>query len=165
MSHMFETRSQSWQDAGLARQLTRGAVKKARIEALLLLVLLAGVLAAYAERRPLFGATFDTPVSIIAAAALVAIGWQFARDVGRALAPLFYRRLDPATAGTVGFLVRLIFILADHDPGAARRRAHAAPARPRRGVHRRRPRSRRPADDRQPVRGRRPAERQAVSRR
>ncbi len=109
---MFETRSQRWQDAGLARQLTRGAVKKARIEAVLLFVLLAGVLAAYSERRALFGPTFDTPVSIIAAAALVAIGWQFARDVGRAVAPLFYQRLDPATAGTVGFLVRLIFIIA-----------------------------------------------------
>jgi small-conductance mechanosensitive channel len=39
--------------------------------------------------------------------ALVALGWALSRDVGRAAAPTFFRRMDPATAGTVGFLIRL----------------------------------------------------------
>ena len=30
-----------------------------------------------------------------------------ARDLGRALGPMLYKRMDPATAGTVGFLIRL----------------------------------------------------------
>ncbi|HEY5142408.1 MAG TPA: mechanosensitive ion channel family protein [Solirubrobacteraceae bacterium] len=112
MRQMFETRSHSWNQVGLARQLTGGAVKRARVEATILLVLLAGVLVVYAERRTLFGPGFDTPVSILAAVALIALAWQFARDVGRALSPVFYRRMSPATAGTVGFLVRLVFVIA-----------------------------------------------------
>jgi small-conductance mechanosensitive channel len=112
MASMFETRTQSWRDAGLARQLTKRAIKRARIEALILLALLIAVLLAYHNREQLFGAALDTPARIITAIALIAIGWQFARDVGRSLQPYLYRRLDPATAGTVGFLVRLVFVLA-----------------------------------------------------
>jgi len=112
MRQMFETRSHTWNQVGLARQLTRGAVKRARVEATILLILLAGVLVVYAERRTLFGRGFDTPVSILAAVALIALAWQFARDVGRALSPVFYRRMSPATAGTAGFLVRLVFVIA-----------------------------------------------------
>jgi small-conductance mechanosensitive channel len=40
--------------------------------------------------------------------ALLALGWAFARDIGRAAGPTFFRRMDPATAGTVGFLIRLL---------------------------------------------------------
>jgi small-conductance mechanosensitive channel len=43
--------------------------------------------------------------------ALMILGWQFARDVGRSLGPMLFRRLDPGTAGTVGFLIRLTTIL------------------------------------------------------
>ena len=108
---MFETRTQSWQDAGLARQLDKRAIKRARIEAVVLLGLFVGIIVAYDNRERLFGAALDTPVRIITAIALIAIGWQFARDIGRALQPYLYRRLDPATAGTVGFLVRLAFVI------------------------------------------------------
>lgn len=111
MPSMFETRTHAWRDAGLARQLTKRAVKRARIEALFLLLLLTAVLVAYANRKALFGAALDTPARLIAAIALIAIGWQFARDIGRVLQPYLYRRLDPATAGTVGFLLRLLFVL------------------------------------------------------
>src|SRR5438309_10269902 len=38
------------------------------------------------------------------------LGWAIARDVGRGLGPPLFRRLDPATAGTVGFLIRLVTI-------------------------------------------------------
>jgi small-conductance mechanosensitive channel len=50
-------------------------------------------------------------VRIVTAVALIALGWEIARDVGRALSPTLFRRLDPGTAGTVGFLIRLVTML------------------------------------------------------
>jgi small-conductance mechanosensitive channel len=47
----------------------------------------------------------------VTAIAMVVLGWQLARDVGRSLRPLLFRRLDPAAAGTVGFLIRLLTML------------------------------------------------------
>jgi len=109
MKRIFETRSHSWRDAGLARQLSARAVKRARIQSLVLLPMIAGVLVLYAYRDQLFGV--DDPVRIATVVALVALGWQFARDLGRAAGPTLFRRLDPGTAGTVGFLVRLLTII------------------------------------------------------
>jgi small-conductance mechanosensitive channel len=42
---------------------------------------------------------------------LVVLGWALALTLGRGFAPALYRRLEPGTAGTVGFLVRLLTIL------------------------------------------------------
>ena len=111
MRQMFTTRSQTWREAGLARQLSRRAVKRARIQSLVLLPLLAGVLVLYSYRRDVFGASYDVPVRIGTFLALIALGWQFARDIGRALGPALFRRLDPGTAGTVGFLIRLATVV------------------------------------------------------
>ena len=47
-----------------------------------------------------------------AAIVMVVLGWALARDLGRFTAPALFRRMDPATAGTVGFLIRLVFIVA-----------------------------------------------------
>jgi small conductance mechanosensitive channel len=73
--------------------------------------LLAGVLLVYGYRRQLFGPEWDTAVRAFTAIALIILGWQFARDIGRSLGPLLFRRLDQATAGTVGFLIRLVTML------------------------------------------------------
>jgi small conductance mechanosensitive channel len=113
---LFETRSHAWQQVGLARELTREAARRARFEALVLIPLLAGVLVVFDHREALFGVggphqPTDTPVRVLTVVALVILGWWVARDVGRALGPALFRRLDPATAGTVGFLVRLVTIL------------------------------------------------------
>jgi small-conductance mechanosensitive channel len=97
----------AWRELGLARQLSRRAVKRARIESLVLLPLLAGVILVYRHRIDLFGPEWDTTVRVATAVALTCLGWQFARDIGRALAPLLFDRLEPGTAGTVGFLIRL----------------------------------------------------------
>jgi small-conductance mechanosensitive channel len=75
------------------------------------LLLLVGVLVAYADREQVFGRGLETPVRAATVLALVALGWTFARDIGRAAAPTFFRRMDPATAGTVGFLIRLVTLL------------------------------------------------------
>ena len=53
----------------------------------------------------------ETIVTVIVVVALVILGWAIARALGRVLGPPLFRRLDPATAGTVGFLVRLVTIL------------------------------------------------------
>src|SRR6476620_3113136 len=106
---LFETRSHSWREAGLARQWSARAVKRARIQ---LFVLIPSGIATYIlfkHRQQLFGV--DTPARVVAAALLLAIGWQVARDIGRSVGPAMFRRMDPATAGTAGFLMRLLTIV------------------------------------------------------
>jgi small-conductance mechanosensitive channel len=82
-------------------------VRRSRIEALVLLPVLAAVLLVYDQRRRLLGAGWDTAVRIGTAGVLIALGWHLARAAGRALGPALLRRLEPGTAGTVGFLIRL----------------------------------------------------------
>ena len=48
---------------------------------------------------------------IAAAIVMVALGWALARDLGRFTAPALFRRMDPATAGTAGFLIRFGFLV------------------------------------------------------
>ncbi len=110
MQKLFNTQSHSWREAGLARQLSRRAVKRARIQAIVMVPLLIGILVVYSYRDRLFGHAYDTPVQIVTTIVLIVLGWQIARDVGRALGPTLFRRLDPGTAGTVGFLIRLVFV-------------------------------------------------------
>jgi small conductance mechanosensitive channel len=93
--------------ATAARQL-RERGRKARREVVLMAPLVIGVLVIYRYREPLFG--LDVPVRVGCSIALVALGWWIARDVGRAASPGLFRRLEPATAGTVSFLIRLFFL-------------------------------------------------------
>jgi small conductance mechanosensitive channel len=106
---LFETRSHSWRVAGLARQLSARAVKRARIQLFVLVPLGIATYILYKQRERLFGV--DTPARVVAAVLLLAIGWQVARDIGRSVGPAMFRRMDPATAGTAGFLMRLVTIL------------------------------------------------------
>ncbi len=106
LERMFETRSEAWERVGLAMDVSQRAVKRARREAAVLVPLLIGVMVAYSYRKQLFGV--DTPVRIATVIALVALGWALARDIGRAAGPTMFRRMDPGTAGTVGFLIRLM---------------------------------------------------------
>jgi small conductance mechanosensitive channel len=109
MRDMFRTKSHSWQEVGLAREITARAARKARRQAAILIPLLVGVLVAYDYRQQLFGV--DVPVRVATVIALVILGWAVARDVGEAVGPALFRRLDPSTAGTVGFLIRLLTIV------------------------------------------------------
>jgi small-conductance mechanosensitive channel len=110
MKRLLDTQSHSWREAGLARQLSVRAVKRARIQAIVMVPLLIGILVGYGYRDQLFGKPYETPVQIATTVVLIVLGWQIARDVGRALGPTLFRRLDPGTAGTVGFLIRLVFV-------------------------------------------------------
>jgi small conductance mechanosensitive channel len=86
----------------------RANAAAARRQVLLVALLLVGVFLAYRYRKDVFG--LDEPVRLACAFALVALGWWFARDVGRALSPALFKRLEPATAGTVSFLIRLLLL-------------------------------------------------------
>jgi len=86
------------------------AARRGTRQTLLLAPLLAGVIVLYRFRREIFG--LDEPIRIATAVALLVIGWGFARGLGRALAPRLMRDWDPATAGVVGFIVRLVTLAA-----------------------------------------------------
>jgi small-conductance mechanosensitive channel len=116
---MFETRSQSWREAGLLRQVSPGAVRKARWEAVVLVPLFVGVVVLYENRYSLLGLSEKghgqlewllTPVDLLTVVVLLILGWAIARDVGRAFGPALFRRMDPAMAGTVGFVIRLLTV-------------------------------------------------------
>jgi small conductance mechanosensitive channel len=98
--------------AARARNLTLHAAQqarnKAKLELLVVIPLLAGTLYAYARREALFGV--DAPIRAGAAVVLVVLGWALARNVGRYIAPALFRRMDPGTAGTASFLIRLFFM-------------------------------------------------------
>jgi small conductance mechanosensitive channel len=89
---------------------TAAHARRAKRELIVLVPLLALIVVAYNRREELFGV--DTPVRVAAAILMVVLGWALARDLGRFTAPALFRRMDPATAGTVGFLIRLVFIAA-----------------------------------------------------
>jgi small conductance mechanosensitive channel len=121
---MFETRSQAWREVGLVRQISPRVVRRARLEALVLVPLFVAVVVFYDNRVSLLGAAgkhgqaakelepaLETPVTVAVVIALVILGWAIARDIGRSLGPPLFRRLDPATAGTVGFLIRLLTVV------------------------------------------------------
>jgi small conductance mechanosensitive channel len=120
LERMFETRSEAWERAGLSVEVSRGEARRARAAVLVLLPLLVAVLVVYAHRQSIFGlpqctggakcpkAAARSAIQWGTVAVLLVVGWTLARNVGRAAGPTFFRRMDPATAGTVGFVIRLL---------------------------------------------------------
>jgi small conductance mechanosensitive channel len=109
MREMFETRTHAWREAGLEQELSPRRVNRARRDAIIFLVAIVGILVLNDNRRDLFPG-FTKEVRILTVVVLVILGWAFARAIGRAIAPMFFKRVDPATAGTIGFLIRLVTI-------------------------------------------------------
>jgi small conductance mechanosensitive channel len=83
--------------------------RAAQRRALVLLPLVVGVVLVNRYRMHLFH--LDSPVRLACAIALVGLGAWFARDFGRALGPAMARRMDAGTAGTIGFLIRLVLLV------------------------------------------------------
>jgi len=118
---MFETRSHVWRDAGLIGELSPQVARRARIEGLALLAAFVGVVVVYNNRQDLLGIDtahsrhahpeVDSLVHVVVVLTLLILGWAVARDAGRALRPLFFSRMEPATAGTAGFLIRLTTVV------------------------------------------------------
>lgn len=111
---MFETRSQAWQEVGLLDEVRPGVARRARLEALLLAGLFVGIVVLWHNRGDIIDKAtlkqIETPLAIIVVVALLVLGWAVARDVGRGLKPALFRRMEPATAGSVGFLIRLFTV-------------------------------------------------------
>ncbi|HEX3562427.1 MAG TPA: mechanosensitive ion channel family protein [Solirubrobacterales bacterium] len=106
----FESRTQVWREAGLGSEVDPAAARRGKGGALVALLLIAAVLVGFSERKTLFPG-HGLEVRIATVILLVLLGWALARSLARGFAPALYRRLDPGTAGTVGFLLRLMTIV------------------------------------------------------
>jgi small conductance mechanosensitive channel len=107
----FESRTQVWREVGLGSEIDPAAARRSKGGAVVLIALIAGVLVCFTERKTLFPG-YGLEVRIATVILLVILGWGLARMLARGFAPALYRRVEPGTAGTIGFLVRLLTILA-----------------------------------------------------
>jgi small-conductance mechanosensitive channel len=105
----FESRTEEWRQVGLGAELDRQGAQRARGRVFVLLALIAAVLVVFDHRGALFPG-LGTPVRVVTVVVLAVLGWALAQSLGRGIAPALFRRMDPATAGTVGFLIRLTTI-------------------------------------------------------
>ncbi len=103
---VFEHRTQLWREAGLGAELDARSAAREKGKLVLLAALIAGVLVVFSHRHDLFPG-YGIYIRYATALALVVLGWAMARSLAGGLAPSLFRRMDPATAGNVGFLIRL----------------------------------------------------------
>ena len=121
---MFETRSEAWAAAGLSVEYDARAVRRARREAIVLVPLFIAILVFWGHHWDILSnvayikhnlshvkATYGTWLRVATIVVLIGVGWGLARDLGKLAGPTFMRRMDPATAGTVGFVVRIVVVL------------------------------------------------------
>jgi small conductance mechanosensitive channel len=107
---VFEHRTQEWREVGLGAELDAHSAARARRDFFILAALIAGVLVVFGQRHDLFpGAGKEVRYTTVVL--LVILGWGLARALARGIAPALFRRMDPGTAGTVGFLIRLVAIV------------------------------------------------------
>jgi small conductance mechanosensitive channel len=106
---VFERRTQVWQDVGLGAELDTQSAAREKGKLVVLAALIAGVLVVFGRRQDLFPGA-GVYVRYATAVALVILGWGLAKTLAKGVAPSLFRRMDPGTAGTVGFLIRLVSI-------------------------------------------------------
>ena len=106
----FESRTQVWREVGLGSEIDTTSARRGKGGALVSLVLIAAVLIGFSERKTLFPG-YGPEVRVATVILLILLGWALARSLGRGFAPTLYRRLEPGTAGTIGFLLRLLTIV------------------------------------------------------
>ncbi len=113
-SWMFETRTDAWHRAGIGHQLEPSDERPPWVRLFVYAVLTAVVLIVFTYRKTLFPGLFpefELESQIIAAVLLFAFGWGFAAAFGRTVTPSVLRRMDPGTAGTVAFAIRIVTVL------------------------------------------------------
>ncbi len=120
LDQMFETHSDAWERVGLAVDVNQRSVQNARRRAVVEIALFVAVIVVFDNYETWFHLLNSegkdthtglvTAVQIATVLALLGLGWAIARDIGRIAGPTFFRRMDPGTAGTVGFLVRLLTV-------------------------------------------------------
>src|SRR3954453_11262651 len=106
----FESRTQVWRGVGLGSEIDTAAARRGKGGALIALLLIAAVLVGFSERKTLFPG-YGVEARIATVVLLVLLGWALASSLARGSAPALYRRLEPGTAGTIGFLLRLLTIV------------------------------------------------------
>jgi small conductance mechanosensitive channel len=103
---LFETRTHAWHSLGLGDELAPRVSKRALGGLLAALIVLAATLVVYYNRQSLLPG-YGQWVRIATVAILVIVGSAATHWLVQWLSPRLYRRLDPPTAGTVGFAIRL----------------------------------------------------------
>jgi small conductance mechanosensitive channel len=104
---LFETRSHAWHSLGLGDELAPRFSKRQFGGLLLALLLIAGTLFVYYNRKEI-APGYGQWVRAGTVAILIIVGTAATHWLARGLSPRLYRRLDPATAGTAGFVIRLL---------------------------------------------------------
>ena len=128
-----ERRADRWHGVDLSFGLSPRAVRRARLQLLVFAPLFAGVILVWDYKSDLFGLNTcpavktakatsahhacsvtagTTALQVFVVLALVVVGWALARDFVRGIEPILFKRMDTATAGTAGFLIRLLTVLA-----------------------------------------------------
>src|ERR1700744_4598877 len=109
---LFETRTHAWQSLGLGEEIeTRGVSRVSLLGLVIAVLALIATLVVYSHRRqiaPGYGEWFRVGTVIV----LIIVGSAAIHWLSPPLQPRLYRRLDPATAGTAGFVFRLLATLA-----------------------------------------------------
>jgi small-conductance mechanosensitive channel len=103
---LFETRTHSWQEAGLGHELEPHSPRRAFGGLIAALVLLAATLVVYYRRQDLLPG-YGPWVRTATVAILVIVGSAGSHWLVRWSSLKLFRRVDPATAGTLGFIIRL----------------------------------------------------------
>jgi small conductance mechanosensitive channel len=105
---LFETRSHAWTSLGLGEEIETPKSSKSSLAGLVIAILaIVATMIVYSHRRqiaPGYGEWIRIGTVIV----LVIVGSAAIHWLSRSLQPRLYRRLDPATAGTAGFVFRLL---------------------------------------------------------
>ena len=119
LDRMFETRSEAWAAVGLEVEINRHAARIAMrrlvVEIVALIVVMGGESWLLASKHPDRLKPFNsvhigkTAITIVAVVLVLVLGWLFSRDLAK-VAPAIFRRMDPATAGTVEFVIRFLAV-------------------------------------------------------
>jgi small conductance mechanosensitive channel len=132
---MFETRSHAWEAVGLQVEVNQKALRRARWRLVVLIPLVVatfvGESLAHTHVHHLWSKVTgrvatskgselthlrhhwivgQPVITVVAVVVVVALGLLISREVAH-LTPVLFRRMDPAMAGTVAFLIRLVAIL------------------------------------------------------
>jgi len=109
---LFETRTHAWQSLGLGEEVETKRVSKGTVAGLILAVLaLIATLVVYSHRSQI-APGYEEWIRVGTVIVLVLVGTAAISLLSRSLQPRLNRRLEPATAGTVGFVLRLLASLA-----------------------------------------------------